>query len=92
MGPNVQATSIRAPLLRSFVEANLLVRFELTIDTEASTSTRHWAYLEHGKYFLPVRDTREASIPRSVVEASTQMSLSSFALQADTYNNHYNYN
>ena len=39
---------------------------------------------EHGKYLLPVRDTRKASIPRSVVVASTQMSLSSFALQSDT--------
>ena len=41
---------------------------------------------EHGKYLLPARDTRKASIPRSVVVASTQMSLSSFALQSDTYN------
>ena len=40
---------------------------------------------EHGKYLLPVRDTRKASIPRSVVVASTQMSLRSFALQSDTY-------
>ena len=40
---------------------------------------------EHGKYLLPVRDTRKASIPRSVVVASTQMTLSSFALQSDTY-------
>ena len=41
---------------------------------------------EHGKFLLPARGTRKASIPRSVVVASTQMSLSSFALQSDTYN------
>ena len=42
---------------------------------------------EHGKYLLPARDTRKASIPHcGIVVASTQMSLSSFALQSDTYN------
>ena len=71
MGPNVQATSIRAPLLRSFVEAYLLVPIELTLVTEASTSTRHWAYHEHGKYLLPVRDTTKESIQGLVVVAST---------------------
>ena len=46
---------------------------------------------EHGKYLLPARDTRKASIPHSVVVASTQMSLSSFALQSDTYKNNHNH-
>ena len=69
-----------------------LVPIELTLVTEARTSTRHWAYLEHGKYISLVRDTRKVSIPGSVVEASTQMSLSSFAVQSDTYNKNYNLN
>ena len=43
VGPYVQATSIRALLLRSFAEAYLLVPIELTLVKEASTSTRHWA-------------------------------------------------
>ena len=43
VGTNVQATSIRAPLLRSFAEAYLLVPNELTLVTEASTPTQHWA-------------------------------------------------
>ena len=43
VGTNIQATSIRAPLLRSFAEAYLLIPIELTLVTEVSTSIRHWA-------------------------------------------------
>ena len=57
VGPYVQATSIRAPLLRSFAEAYLLVpcTIKLTMVTEASTSTRHWAAMNMVSTFYQPR-------------------------------------
>ena len=80
--PSVQATSIRAPLLRSVPSSTYRINVGYrSIDFYPALDCH-----EHGKYLLPARDTRKASILLSVVVASTQMSLSSFGRQSVTYN------